>query len=407
MSHPEDTTKQQDKGNDKLFGDLNAESTGREIESLCMNCHKNASGVTRLLLTRIPHFKDVILMAFECPHCGFRNNEIQSGEAIQEKGIEYTCNVDSREDLDRQVVRSEHSSIVIPDVELEVPGSRRAQLTTIEGLLQGIVSDLSMDQEKRKKSDPNIYEAIEGIIAKLNGYLENKTQFSIKIRDPSGNSYIENLNAPNVDPKLHVKYFKRNKEQNQALGLLPPEEEEEREQKAREQLEKTLKEATQNDEIITFPANCSSCNAPSETRMKLMDIPHFKEVIVMSTTCDSCGYKSNEVKSGGAVAPKGKRITLKMTDMEDLSRDLLKSETSGLSIPEIDLDLTPGTLGGRFTTVEGLLRQVHDELKERAPFIGGDSASEERKQRFNAFLDKLERVINSESFPCTLILDDP
>ena len=28
-------------------------------------------------------------------------------------------------------------------------------------------------------------------------------------------------------------------------------------------------------------------------------VPHFKEVIVMATTCDACGHKTNEVKSGG------------------------------------------------------------------------------------------------------------
>lgn len=44
----------------------------------------------------------------------------------------------------------------------------------------------------------------------------------------------------------------------------------------------------------------------------------------MATACDSCGFKSNEVKAGGAVAPKGKRISLLMTEMEDLSRDILK-----------------------------------------------------------------------------------
>jgi hypothetical protein len=34
-----------------------------EIESLCMNCHEN--GQTRLLLTRIPFFKEVILSSLE------------------------------------------------------------------------------------------------------------------------------------------------------------------------------------------------------------------------------------------------------------------------------------------------------------------------------------------------------
>lgn len=44
----------------------------------------------------------------------------------------------------------------------------------------------------------------------------------------------------------------------------------------------------------------------------------------MSTNCQSCGYKDNEVKSGGAVSEKGKKIVLKVDDPEDLSRDLLK-----------------------------------------------------------------------------------
>lgn len=48
----------------------------------------------------------------------------------------------------------------------------------------------------------------------------------------------------------------------------------------------------------------------------------------MATNCYACGYRDNEVKSGGAVAPKGKKITLKVEDEEDLSRDLLKVSLS-------------------------------------------------------------------------------
>jgi zinc finger protein len=80
--------------------------------------------------------------------------------------------------------------------------------------------------------------------------------------------------------------------------------------------------------IQTFHAQCSQCNAPCETRMHMLgiilfanlcqDIPHFKEVIVMSTVCDSCGFKSNEVKAGGAISTHGRCITLKLTDKSDL-----------------------------------------------------------------------------------------
>lgn len=44
----------------------------------------------------------------------------------------------------------------------------------------------------------------------------------------------------------------------------------------------------------------------------------------MATNCYACGYRDNEIKSGGAVSDKGKKITLKVEDEEDMSRDMLK-----------------------------------------------------------------------------------
>lgn len=44
----------------------------------------------------------------------------------------------------------------------------------------------------------------------------------------------------------------------------------------------------------------------------------------MSTNCQACGYRDNEVKSGGEVSALGKKITLKVEDAEDLGRDILK-----------------------------------------------------------------------------------
>jgi zinc finger protein len=140
--------------------------------------------------------------------------------------------------------------------------------------------------------------------------------------------------------------------------------------------------------------------------MHLIEIPHFREVIIMATTCDYCGYKSNEVKSSGAVALRGRRITLKLTSEEDLNRDILKSETCTLEIPEIDLHLTTGALGGRFTTLEGLLKQVRKELNDKVPFISGDSAMPEKKSAFDVVLKNIDKICQLE-LPCTVILDDP
>jgi hypothetical protein len=70
-----------------VYRDIADESMPDIIESYCVNCGENVGrmlcvltlsfqGTTRLLLVRIPFFKQVILMSFDCPHCNFHNNEV-------------------------------------------------------------------------------------------------------------------------------------------------------------------------------------------------------------------------------------------------------------------------------------------------------------------------------------------
>ena len=74
-----------------------------------------------------------------------------------------------------------------------------------------------------------------------------------------------------------------------------------------------------------------------------------------------------------------------------------------------------GTLGGRFTTVEGLLTQVYEELEGRSNFLTGDSGTADGKEKFKGFLARLKKVIianavkvlDGEAFPVTLVLSDP
>jgi zinc finger protein len=146
--------------------------------------------------------------------------------------------------------------------------------------------------------------------------------------------------------------------------------------------------------------------------MKMVEIPHFKQVVIMSTVCDHCGYRSNEVKTGGEVPEKGKKITLKVEGPTDLARDILKSESCALECPELNLSVNPGTLGGRFTTVEGLLTQVRDDLHQQIFDVGdnsgagGDSLPSEAKQTWKSFFDGLSVAIKGER-KFTVVLKDP
>lgn len=46
--------------------------------------------------------------------------------------------------------------------------------------------------------------------------------------------------------------------------------------------------------------------------------------MLMSSACHTCGYRDSEIKSGGAIAEKARKIVLKVEDEEDLKRDILK-----------------------------------------------------------------------------------
>ena len=343
----------------------------QEIPSLCMNCKEE--GMTRLLLTSIPHFRDIVLSHFECPHCHIENNEILSASSLAEKGVKVTVCV--KGDLNKQIVKSEHAVVKLVELDFEIPASRSI-LTTTEGLLQSIVTDLTLGLDQR---EPTLQEVLKNILNEIKLYLAGK-EFTLVLDDPSGNSYIE-------DAK-NIQEYTRTKEQTEALGF------------------STEPACPNEDEVYEFPSTCSHCTSACETRMKMVDIPYFKEVVLMATSCDNCGYKSNEVKTGGAIAQKGKRISLRITGVEDMSRDVLKSETCSLTIPEIGLELHQGTLGGRFTTIEGLLVQVHDQLSYKVPFQSGDSALTEQQEIFKKLLENIMKVSRGE-LECTIIMDDP
>uniref|UniRef100_UPI00398F7B52 zinc finger protein ZPR1 n=1 Tax=Pristiophorus japonicus TaxID=55135 RepID=UPI00398F7B52 len=364
------------------------------IESLCMNCRQN--GMTRLLLTKIPFFREIIVSSFACEHCGWMDNEIQSAGRIQEQGVRYTLRAASRQDLNREVVKADCAGTKIPELDFEIPPfTQKGALSTLEGLIDRAVAGLEQDQPTRKAIDPDAASKIEEFVEKLKKLKDVETPFTLVIDDPSGNSFIENPHAPQKDEALTITHYKRNAQQDITLGLQECTEEE----KPQNNIEDL------RNEVLQFGTNCPACNAPAETNMKLVQIPHFKEVIIMATNCEACGHRTNEVKSGGATEQLGTKITLRITDPSDMSRDLLKSETCSVSIPELEFELGMGILGGKFTTLEGLLTDVKELIVVKNPFFTGDSTVLERSKKLREFGQKLDEIISAKR-EAHLVLDD-
>jgi len=394
---------------DPVFSDLSADdinSEPTEIESMCMNCHDN--GVTKLLLTMIPHYKEIILMSFNCEHCGFSNNEIQSGGVIQEKGLKLTVTISSERDLSRQLVKSDYATVTIPELELEIPPKgQKGEITTVEGVLERTIAGLEQDQPVRRHMDPDGAKQIDDYVVKMRETLLLAKPFTVLLDDPSGNSFIENPNAPGPDTGRTSEQYERTTEQDHKLGMYTQEElrTEDDPVLAKVPEDSALTEEKLKEEILTFPTNCHSCNAPAETNMKMTNIPYFKEVVIMATVCDMCGIKTNEVKAGGGIEPMGKKITLKVTDPTDMSRDVLKSETCSIAIPELEFEMGGQALGGRFTTLEGLLNNVLDSVEQNSVW-GGDGVAPDINERMTKFKQKFHECI-AAAVNFTVVLDDP
>ncbi|KAI6161652.1 ZPR1 zinc-finger domain-containing protein [Pisolithus thermaeus] len=382
------------------------------FESLSPSSHGTSGGSG--LLTSIPYFKEVIMMSCRWGYCGATSNEIQSASAVNDEGVLYTLKVLHRADLDRHIVRSEACTIEIPDFELQLPPPR-GQLTTVEDILRDNAADLNSDQPVGRILDEAAYTKIQRIVDEIKEVLGDeeevereageaeevfsaieknkedpvKKAITIKLDDSSGNSFSEFLGSIS-DPKWTFKTYARNAEQNRILGLLPPEQPSTEQEGTSEGKREADGEGAADtiEEICEFMEVCSRCARPLVTRMNKVSIPYFKDTLIMSTNCEHFG---------AAIPEKGKRITLRMEDREDLSRDILKSEMCGLTIPEIDLALQPGTLGGRFTTIEGILSKSMKSCQRR--YIRSGTLV-----RWYVIL--FPRITNAEK-AFTLILDDP
>lgn len=469
-----------------------------ELESMCMSCREN--GMTRLLPTRIPFFKDVIIAAFECEHCGNRNSTVQLAE-VAEFGTRHTLRVEGREDTNRQVVRASTSTVQIPELGFEMPPNRdqTSVFTTVEGLLLDVVEDLRTNQHLR---DAETAAKLDAFMQRMSAMAIGAESFTLVVDDPGGNSFIENPDAPADDPKLECVRYRRTEEQNHELGLYGGNADEgggvaEIERRIQSQAGSTAgtakdpakggasgttasgdggepkihnayrpltgagnisgveaaksfkgkegsrfaradAEATERTaaggagggatglqnrlffessasgtakEVMSIPSDCYNCSKEGEVRSCVTDIPFFKEMLIMSFVCDHCGYRNVEVKGGGEVTPRGRVLELHCTPGEhmsvDLGRDVIKSDTAGVEIPEIQFIVGRGSMGGIYTTVEGLISGARDQVVRANPFaFDGDSAVPERQKKMADFVARVDKILAGE-MPFTLRIIDP
>ncbi|KAG1834913.1 zf-ZPR1-domain-containing protein [Suillus subalutaceus] len=133
-------------------GGLNEEVS--EFPGICSRCGRPL--ITRMKKVSIPYFKACIegilnlhpwqphqgtlIMSTNCDDCGYRDNVIKSGAAISEHGKKITLKVEDRDDLGRDILKSDEWSQRTRDRPRSSPRHTRGTLTltTLEGILDQV-----------------------------------------------------------------------------------------------------------------------------------------------------------------------------------------------------------------------------------------------------------------------------
>ena len=197
----------------------------------------DVQGTTAMLLTRVPHFRDIMVASFECEQCNFRyclailtgdlvscitflyvgmymtvhcayflvwcvrNNEVSFTGTFGEQGVKYTLTVvrGDQQALSRQVVKSDNAVVTIPELEFEIPAAtQKGSITTVEGLLMDAAANIKLLQEERRAADPTTAKLIDEFLAKLDMCQQGEKDFTLLVDDPAGNSFVE---SPGGNPR--------------------------------------------------------------------------------------------------------------------------------------------------------------------------------------------------------------
>ncbi|GIX66308.1 zinc finger protein [Babesia caballi] len=297
------------------------------------------------------------------------------------------------------------------------PLAQKGSVTTVEGYLLRVAA--SLDEHVRSiaealMEDPDLsiqlttgevkqageyIHTLTSLRERLMNYTDGFEPFTLMLDDPSGNSYVEFSDAVDITTEKYT----RTEEQLKTMGYAVKDD-------FKKELDLTapLDEATDvGQEGLSIAADCPNCGCEGLNKICEVLVPGFGPCVIMAFTCDTCGAKSNEIKPGGGYKDRAKRWTLNVNHASDLNRDVIISETAAVRIPHLDLEMSPGTIGAVFTTVEGLLGKLVESLEKAYPFLLGDSAPEDHA-RLRETVGRLRELASGElPQPFALVVDDP
>jgi len=155
----------------------------------CPSCETGTIDIVKSIYD-LPDGDKMLILKFECGDCNFHKNDIIPLTTKMDPGI-MTLKVTSEDDLKSKIYRSPLGKLEIPELELIVEPGPRADFyyTNVEGILYRFESAVSLYRKNLTDGNPELDE-IEDILNNLREALLGNYEFTLKITDSGGGSYI-------------------------------------------------------------------------------------------------------------------------------------------------------------------------------------------------------------------------
>ena len=125
------------------------------------------------------------------------------------------------------------------------------------------------------------------------------------------------------------------------------------------------------DSVVELP--CPVCNVEHNLIMTThsAEIPYFGEHTQVTLMCNSCGWRQTDFIPADGVKPGG--WSLCIDNMSKLSTRIVRSSSCTVCIPELDLEVNPGSSNaGYVTNTEGLLVRFTEVVERIARDLQAD-----------------------------------
>ncbi|MBG18015.1 MAG: hypothetical protein CMB77_06675 [Euryarchaeota archaeon] len=155
------------------------------------------------------------------------------------------------------------------------------------------------------------------------------------------------------------------------------------------------------EQLIQSP--CPVCGTIGVSmQVDVREIAYFGEHAQISLACASCGWRRTEFLSPEPADPVGLRLLV--DDSEHLAVRIVRSASSSVILPEIGLEVHPGSdASGYVTNIEGVLTRFVEQIHHVV-----DGTQQDGREEAESMLTRLKACLDEpSSAPLVLELLDP